>query len=113
MVACGRMTAKRLSLPLFAAIFPAALALWVSFGALAVGDGPGPSRIGVLPSPWWIVVTLAIVIAAVLAAGRRAALLWLSAIVLLPWLPLPVPMAALIWTGALRWWLWCAIATAL
>src|SRR5262249_43434517 len=24
-----------------------------------------------------------------------------------------VPMAALIWTGALRWWLWCAIATAL
>ncbi|HMF99061.1 MAG TPA: hypothetical protein VKE96_32395, partial [Vicinamibacterales bacterium] len=107
------MAAKRLSLPLLAAILCGAFALWVSCGALAVTDAAGASRIGVLPSPWWLLATLAIAAAAAVAAGRRAIVLWLSAIVLLAWLPLPVPAAALIWTGPLRWWLWCAIGLAL
>src|SRR5215831_7230200 len=107
------MAAKRLSLPLLAAILCGAFALWVSCGALAVTDAVGASRIGVLPSPWWLLATLAIAAAAAVAAGRRAIVLWLSAIVLLAWLPLPVPAAALIWTGPLRWWLWCAIGLAL
>src|SRR5262245_17412112 len=107
------MTAKRLSLPLLAAILCSAFALWVSFGALAVTDAAGGARVGVLPSPWWLLATLAIAAAAAIAAGRRATVLWLSVIVLLPWLPLPLPRAALIWTGPLSWWLWSAVVAAL
>src|SRR5215468_4366922 len=106
------MTAKRLSLPLLAAILCGAFALWVSFGALAVADAGGASRIGVLPSPRWLLAALGIVAVAAIAAGRRAIVLWLSAIALLPWLPLPLP-AALIWTGPLRWWLWGAVVIGL
>jgi hypothetical protein len=39
--------------------------------------------------------------------------LWLSAVVLLPWLPLPTPLSVFIWTGNLLLWLWAAIAIAL
>src|SRR5262252_9935925 len=107
------MTAKRLSLPLLAAILCGSFALWVSFGALAVTDAAATSRIGVLPSPWWLLATLSIAAAAAVAAGRRVTVLWLSVIVLLAWLPLPVPPAALIWAGPLRWWLWSAVVAAL
>src|SRR5262249_27067339 len=62
---------------------------------------------------WWLLATLAIAAAAAAAAGGRAAVLWLSVIVLLPWLPGPIPRAALIWVGPLRWWLWAAIVMAL
>src|SRR5205823_7621422 len=114
MVACGRMTAKRLSLPQLGAICCAGLALWVSFGSLSAGDAGAAARVGVLPSTWWLAATVAVTGVIAVAAGRsRAILLWLSVVVLLPWLPLPVPAAALIWAGPLRWWLWTAVAVAL
>src|SRR5262249_512566 len=107
------MTAKRLSLPILAAILCGAFALWVSFGALAITDALGASRIGVLPSPWWLVAALTIAAAAAVAAGRRAMVLWLSVIVLLPWLPPPLPPAALIWAGPRPWWVGCAVVIGL
>jgi hypothetical protein len=107
------MTAKRLSLPLLAAILCGACALWVSFGSLAVTDAGTAPRLGVLPSPWWLAATLTICVLTALVAGRRAILLWLSVFILWPWLPLPIPASTLIWTGPLRWWLWCTLAIAL
>ena len=114
MVACGRMTAKRLSLPLLGAILCTAFSLWVSLGSLTDANSPGASRLAILPSPWWLAG--AVIVAAlvgVVAGNRRGTLLWLSAITLLPWIPIPVPAAALIWTGSLKWWVWCAVAIAL
>ena len=114
MVACGGMTANRLSLPLLGAILCTACSLWVSLGSLTDANSPGASRLGILPSPWWLVGALvAAAIVGVAAGNRRGTLLWLSAITLLPWIPVPIPTAALIWTGALKWWVWCLLAVAL
>src|SRR6185436_16825522 len=106
-----KMTVKRLSLPSLSAIFCGSLTLYVSCGTLGVTTaGAGGSRVGILPSPWWLLATLAIVgFGAVAAGARRAMLLWLSAIVVLAWLPLPMPPAAFMWAGPLRWWIWIAI----
>jgi hypothetical protein len=114
MVACGRMTAKRLSLPLFGAILCTAFSLWVSLGSLTDANSRSASRLGILPSPWCLVGAFLVAGLVGLAAGnRRGSLLWLSAITLLPWIPIPIPAAMLIWTGPLRWWVWGAIAVAL
>ena len=108
------MTVKRLSLPSLSAILCGGFTLYISFGTLGVTTADaGGSRVGVLPSPWWLLATIAIVALAAVAAGsRRARVLWLSAIVVLAWLPLPVPLAAFMWAGPLRWWVWTAIAVA-
>src|SRR5947207_13098051 len=109
------MTARRLSFSTLSAIFCGSFTLWVSFGTLGVTSADaGASRIGVLPSPWWLLAAFAMIaLAAIVAGRRRAVLLWLSLVVLLAWLPIPVPAAALIWTGPLRWWVWSAIAVAI
>src|SRR4051812_15592433 len=106
------MTAKRLSLPSLSAIFLATVTLWLSFGTLAVsGVDANARRVGVLPSPLWLVAAFVIVsIAAAIIGHTRIRLFWLSAFVLLPWLPFPVPAAAYIWTGPLRWGLWAMLA---
>jgi len=106
------MTAKRLSLPPFGAIACGAFALWVSFGSVGALGADVTSRLGILPSPWWLAATLVLVSAAAIAAPRRAMLFWLSGVLLLAWLPFRVPEAALVWTGPLRWWLWSALALA-
>jgi hypothetical protein len=108
------MTAKRLSLPSLSAILFGSFTLWVSFGTLAVtAADAGRFRVAVLPSPWWLLATLAVVsLLAIVARDSRVRLLWLSVVVLLPWLPVPVPAAAYMWTGPLRWAVWTAIAAA-
>ena len=108
------MTVKRLSLPSLSSILCGGFTLYLSFGTLGVTTAAaGASRVGLLPSPWWLLVTLACVALAAVAAGpRRAKLLWLSAIVVLAWLPLPVPAVTYMWAGPLRWWVWAAIVVA-
>jgi len=103
------MTARRLSFFQLSAILCGSVALWVSFGTLTIA---GPSRLGVLPSLWWLLAAFAIIVVlAVVAGRRRAVLLWLSGIILLAWLPIPAPAAATyMWTGPLRWALWSALA---
>jgi hypothetical protein len=87
------------------------LAAWVSFGVLAVtGTGGSGSRVGLLPG-WWLPVAVALAVGASLVATRRArnALpLAFSGVLLLPWLPIPVPDAFFVWTGPLTWWVWIA-----
>jgi hypothetical protein len=95
----------------------AALAMWVSFGALSFVDADDRAAyVGVLPPFVWLVALLVAAGAVTIVARpspRTVAPLWLSAVALLPWLPFPMPLSVFIWTGHLLLWLWAAIAVAL
>jgi len=115
------MAAKRLSLPTFPLTLIVALAIWMSRGALtpASQQTRGP-RYGLLPSPLWLAVAAVLVWIAIRIAAssagplaRRVGIAGLAALLLLPWLPIPVPPAFLVWTGPLATWLWILIAVAL
>jgi hypothetical protein len=98
------------------AVVVAAIGLWVSSGAMAFvsGDVHG-TRVGVLPSPWWLVAALAISALAASALrllGQPATALWLAALLIVPWLPVPLPAAAFIWSGPLRIWIAALIVCA-
>src|SRR5688572_3640223 len=92
----------------------AALALWVSFGALSFVDADDRGAyVGVLPPLAWLaalLVAAGVVTVVARPTPRTVAPLWLSAVALLPWLPLPLPLPVFIWTGHLVIWLWAAIA---
>jgi hypothetical protein len=104
----------------------AAFALWVSFGALAFVPaeadvpfvtGTAPlAPLGILPSLLWLtafVVVAALFSSVVRPSPRAMAPLWLSAVLLLPWLPVRLPLSVFIWTGNAAWWVWAAIVLAL
>jgi hypothetical protein len=99
------------------AISVAALALWVSLGALSFVDADDRAAyVGVLPPFVWLaglLVTAGAVTIVARPSPRMVAPLWLSAVALLPWLPFPMPLSVFIWTGHLLLWLWAAIAVAL
>ena len=99
------------------ALMCAALALWVSFGALSFVDADDRGAyVGVLPPLVWLAALLVAAGAVTIVARpspRQVAPLWLSAVALLPWLPVPMPRSAFIWTGHLLIWVWAAIAVAL
>jgi hypothetical protein len=91
----------------------AALAAWVSFGVIAPAAG---ARVGVLPTDVFHLTIVAAAAAAVLFIGLRSGngvgtLVAVSplALILLPWLPIRVPAAFLIWTGAIVSLIWCAV----
>jgi hypothetical protein len=112
--------ARQLSLAGTTAAMPlmcAALALWVSFGALSFVDADDRGAyVGLLPPLVWLAVLVVAAGAITIVArpsSRTVAPLWLSTVILLPWLPFPMPRAAFIWTGHLLVWLWAAIAVAL
>ena len=103
-----------------AAAIAAALAFYLSSSVLAFMGSAGIARIGVLPTDPIHLSIAAVVGIAVLAIGMRdgrgvAALIAVSplALVFLPWLPLPVPAAFLIWSGRLATLVWCAVAIGL
>jgi hypothetical protein len=99
---------------LVATSFVLALAVWVSRGALGVADAASwPTRVGILPSRW-VPPVLAVVLLATLWRARRSTLLVLliPGVLLLPWLPIPVPAGALIWTGRAVAWVWIFTALA-
>src|SRR5437870_9140896 len=107
------MTARRLSPSTLSAFLCSSVGLWVSCGSLAVArSGAGAARIGVLPSFWWLggaVVGAGALALLLRPAPRRVAVLWLSALLLVPWLPRPAAPAALIFTEHLREFVWIAI----
>src|SRR5437867_3476037 len=110
------MDAKRLSPLRLSLVFVAALAAWVSAGALSVASSqPRAPRIGVLPPPGWLAVCVATLGTVVLTRWPRrprVVVLALSTLLLLPWLPVPIPAAFLVWVGPLRVWLWIILVTA-
>jgi hypothetical protein len=100
---------------LLAAACAIGLAAWVSQGAVATTDAGVGSRVGELPAAWWLGVWTVVAGAALAAASWRG-ISWrpffVPLVVLLPWLPFPVPPAALIWTGPLVAWVWVGAAVA-
>jgi hypothetical protein len=75
-----------------------------AFGSVAL-YGPETSPRLALPGPIWILIVAAIAALSFVLirrpTAREASPLWLPAIALIPWLPLPIPPAALLWTGPL------------
>ena len=99
-----------------AAVF-AAIAVWLSTGAMAFRT-PFGVRIGVLPIaalPFATAVLAAAIVFAVGARRPRGAAIAVSplVLVLIPWLPVTLPPALLIWTGATTVPLWIGVALAL
>ena len=95
-----------------AAVLIAAIAAWLSQGTLAFATAGGP-RIAVLPlSAPALLAIVAVVVAAVAAARAGASLspLWLLSLIVMPWLPWPVPAAMLAWSGPIRWLVWFTVA---
>src|SRR4029079_616913 len=86
------------------------LAVWVSLGTLAVSDAEATRRLGLLPSPWLLLFVVAVLALIVRRRKPGSAAIFGSLLLLLPWLPLPVPDAFLIWTGPIVVLIWLAIA---
>ncbi len=81
-------------------------------GALAVtGAGPRAARVGLLP-PWWLLAAcvlgaMALAIGARLST-QRSLPLFLAGVVVLPWLPAPLPDVVLVWAGPAGWFVLAA-----
>lgn len=102
---------RRVSLAAIGTATIAGIAIWLSCGSLAVTDAGIGRRIGLL-APFWL---MALSIAAILVLfwrvtrlGRATVGAMCSLLVLLPWLPMPVPDAFLIWTGPIVCLIWIA-----
>ena len=87
-------------------ILGVALAAWLGGGAVAYGAAH--TRYGLTPS----IVCLILACAAAVAVRRRLIAV-LALVLLLPWLPVRVPAAFLIWTGNAAIWAGALIATAI
>ena len=85
---------------------------WLSLGTIGFASASG-SRIGLLPAnvtSWTIVLTAALGVAALVRKGAPAWPLSLLVLLVLPWLPVPVPAAFLIWSGPVAAFVWIAVA---
>jgi len=95
----------------------AGAAAWASLGTLTLSDaGTRAVRVGLLPPLWWLAALVAGSVALAWAfrlSSDRAKPLLFSAVIFLPWLPVRLPAAALIWSGPFVWLVWAAIAAAL
>ena len=79
------------------------LAVWCAAGRISLAAFDQPSIRLAVPAPWWVAI-VAIAAAFLVPAWRRRPALTAPALLsTLPWLPLPLPAAALIWTGPLAW----------
>ena len=100
---------SRLAVP--AAVLLATTAACLSHATLALATPDGP-RVGLFPLSLAAGLTSAAAAAGAIAVARAGLSLtpfWLLGLLLLPWLPLPVPAAFLIWSGPIRWLIWFAV----
>ncbi len=94
----------------FLAAACAALVVWLSQGTIAP-TGIGGGRVGILPlSAFALLTSMAAGFAVVVAARFRASLApcALLALLLLPWLPGPLPAVFFLWSGPLGAMVWIA-----
>ena len=89
------------------------IAAWCSFGALGIAGASSVSaRIALLP-PWWLLPVLVaaawIVVRVLRCSSAELSPLFFSALLVLPWLPVPLPAAAMLWTGGLIPVVWIAV----
>jgi hypothetical protein len=100
-----------------AAALCAGTAIWCSLGTIGLtGEPPDVTRVALL-APWLalpVSVLVVFVAIRVLRLSTRQQLpLFGSAILVLPWLPVRLPPAALIWTGAPTVVVWAAVMAGL
>jgi hypothetical protein len=101
----------RLALPAAAAL--AGMCAWLSQATLAL-TGTGADRVALLPLSTGAILIVAAAAAAVFVAvlrGASLAPLWLLGFLLLPWLPMRVPDAFVLWTGPIVLLIWVGVAT--
>lgn len=92
-------------IPLRAAIGPVVIgtAVWCAAGTLTTADAMSPAARLAVPAPWWVLL-LAIGGAMLVRPLRQTPRTALPALLTtLPWWPVPVPAAVLLWTGPLAW----------
>lgn len=79
------------------------VAVWCAAGTIAVATPDSATARLAVAAPWWMFV-LGTVIGAAVPAWRKRPLTSLPALfTIIPWLPLPLPAVALIWTGPMAW----------
>ena len=101
-----------------AAFIVVAAAAWISQATLALTDaGTATDRVALLAASWpaiGLAVCAGVVAAIAVRRGLRLVALAPLALCLLPWLPVSVPPAFLLWCGPLVWLPWAGVtATAL
>jgi hypothetical protein len=78
-------------------------AIWCAAGQITVASAASPAARLAAPAPWWV-FCLAAAAASIVPEWRRNPRLAAPALLAtLPWWPVPVPAAALLWTGPLAW----------
>jgi hypothetical protein len=98
-----------------AGAFVAAAAAWISQGLITY-TGNGGARIGLLPYSLTAIAVAVLAGAVVwwaLRRGASAAPLALLLLVVIPWLPLPLPASLLAWSGRMTLLVWVAVIAAL
>ncbi|HSF17358.1 MAG TPA: hypothetical protein VLK65_17560 [Vicinamibacteria bacterium] len=91
----------------------AALGLWISSGEIAtVNDGEISTTLALLPSLTWLLFLIAATVLVVTKLSPST-IGWspflFTAILLLPWIPLPLPDLTKIWTGHLVGYVWLSV----
>jgi len=77
-------------------------AIWCAMGTVSVVSATDAARL-VAPAPWWVLVA-AMVCAGLVPGWRRFPVTAVPALLTtMPWWPVPLPTAALLWTGPLAW----------
>lgn len=89
------------------------IAAWCSLGALGIaGTSSVSARIALLP-PWWLLPVLVaaawIAVRTLRFSSAELSPLFASALLVVPWLPVPLPAAALLWTGGLMPIVWIGV----
>jgi hypothetical protein len=105
-------TVRRVSTPTILTALVVGVAIWLSFGSLAVTDAASSRRIGLLAPLWLLALSSAasvVLFCGVERVGRVTHVAVWSGLILLPWLPIPVPDAFLVWTGPVVLLVWTAI----
>ncbi len=91
----------------------AGVAAWCSLGTIGfLSAASAVSRVALLPPWWWLPALIVLFFVAsrmMRLSGEQASPLFGSAVLLLPWLPVPLPAAAFLWTGPLSALVWMLV----
>lgn len=79
------------------------LAVWCAAGTIAVADAVDPATRVAVPAPWWVLVAAIAASALVPVWRQRPSTAAPALVATWPWWPVPLPSAALIWTGPIAW----------
>jgi hypothetical protein len=95
-----------------AAVLLAVVAAWLSQGTLAIAtpDGPRIALLSLSPFSFLVAAAAGLAVLGLARAGVSLAPIWLLGLIILAWLPLPVPAALLMWSGSIKLFVWLGVA---